>query len=134
MFYFHEHAHLHDLHESQHLFDLLFFFSHIVLVIKSKKKRELRRKAENTWPCEKNTSYLKTKIVPFSGPSASVKSTLECGSRNIACCAVEKPNHNEFGSIEMNILATRNPTKIPNKSGARYRRLVMFRTPKWKKS
>lgn len=76
--------------------------------------------------------YLKKETIPFSGPSASVKSTLECGSRKIACCGVvvEKPSHKEFGSIEMNILAIRNPTKIPAKRGVRFLRLVIFLTPK----
>lgn len=77
------------------------------------------------------TSSLETEIIPFSGPSSSTKSTLECASRNTACCGVlEKPSHTEFGSIEINILATRNPTKIPLKSGPSCLRLVMFRTPK----
>lgn len=98
------------------------------------------QKCQTKWKKSKNekitlktlkSSSLKSETIPFSGPSSSTKSTLECASRNTTCCGVEeKPNHKAFGSIEMNILAITNPTRMPLKSGPNCLRLVMFRTPK----
>lgn len=79
---------------------------------------------------ENKSLYSNTIFLPFSGPSSSTKSALECASRNTARCGVdERPSHNELGSIEMKILATKNPTKTPVSSGVRYLRLVILRTP-----
>lgn len=81
-----------------------------------------------SWACAPSFEWNPTS---FSGPSASVKSPLECGSRRSAWWVLlEKPvSQSDFGSADMNTVATRNPTKIPINNGARDLRLVMFRTP-----
>lgn len=96
-------------------------------------QHRMRTSLYNRWAidlfsCAWAPSWLAWKPTSFSGPSASAKSPVLCGSRKSTWWdLLEKLNHNE--SSDINTVATKNPTKMPIVRGAIDLRLAIFRTP-----